>query len=213
VFIASYGLDIPSLEVAVMARPTKSIVLYYQTIGRVLRPSPGKEYAIVMDHADCVSKHGFIDQEPPWSLSSDESVSERQEREKKEKKEPREIECSVCHTLFKNRRDCPSCGHRMVLVGEPIPHWEFDLQEIEAQKKKNNQVSKTVKADFFAMLKGYAFDHGYAKGWAAHQYRKKFGVWPNHYKDVQAKAPNKEVSNWIRSRQIAWAKSKKAANG
>ena len=51
VFVASYGLDIPSLECAVLARPTKNITLYLQTIGRVLRISEGKTEAVVIDHS------------------------------------------------------------------------------------------------------------------------------------------------------------------
>ena len=50
VFIASYGLDVPRLECAVMARPTKSLPLYIQMGGRVLRPFEGKTGAIIIDH-------------------------------------------------------------------------------------------------------------------------------------------------------------------
>ena len=46
VFVASYGLDIPSLDCCVLARPTKNITLYLQTVGRVLRTFPGKIDAI-----------------------------------------------------------------------------------------------------------------------------------------------------------------------
>ncbi|MEM9646710.1 MAG: helicase-related protein, partial [Planctomycetota bacterium] len=43
--VATFGLDIPSLEVAVLARPTKSLTLYVQAVGRVLRPFEGKDSA------------------------------------------------------------------------------------------------------------------------------------------------------------------------
>jgi DNA repair protein RadD len=55
---------------------------------------------------------------------------------------------------------------------------------------------------------GYAQGHGYASGWAAHKFRDEFGVWPNDYKDVPALQPTPKVLSWIKSRQIAWAKSK-----
>lgn len=51
VFVASYGLDIPVLDCAVLARPTKNIALYLQMIGRVMRTSPGK---------DCVARGTMI---------------------------------------------------------------------------------------------------------------------------------------------------------
>jgi uncharacterized Zn finger protein (UPF0148 family) len=43
VFVASYGLDIPALDCAVLARPTKNIALYLQTVGRIMRTFPGKD--------------------------------------------------------------------------------------------------------------------------------------------------------------------------
>ncbi len=51
VAVLTTGFDLPSVEVAVMGRPTKSLVLYTQAIGRVLRPSPstGKTSALVLD--------------------------------------------------------------------------------------------------------------------------------------------------------------------
>jgi DNA repair protein RadD len=47
--ILTIGFDYPELEVVVMARPTRSLRLYYQTIGRVLRPHPSKEKAMIVD--------------------------------------------------------------------------------------------------------------------------------------------------------------------
>jgi superfamily II DNA or RNA helicase len=47
--ILTEGTDIPRAEVAIMARPTRSQVLFTQMIGRVLRPFPGKTDALVID--------------------------------------------------------------------------------------------------------------------------------------------------------------------
>jgi DNA repair protein RadD len=43
------GFDYPELQAMVMARPTRSLRLYYQAIGRVLRPHPSKEKAMIVD--------------------------------------------------------------------------------------------------------------------------------------------------------------------
>lgn len=48
--IFSTGVDIPELTVGIMARPTESKVLWYQQVGRLLRPFKGKKEAIVLDH-------------------------------------------------------------------------------------------------------------------------------------------------------------------
>jgi hypothetical protein len=47
--VLTEGFDAPWAEVAVIARPTQSQPLYVQMVGRVLRPFPGKEKALVLD--------------------------------------------------------------------------------------------------------------------------------------------------------------------
>lgn len=41
--ILTTGFDYPELDTVVLVRPTKSLALYYQMVGRVIRPAPGKE--------------------------------------------------------------------------------------------------------------------------------------------------------------------------
>lgn len=43
------GFDYPELETVILARPTMSLALWYQMIGRCIRPHPEKEYAEVID--------------------------------------------------------------------------------------------------------------------------------------------------------------------
>ena len=57
--IFSTGVDIPKLRTGIMARPTKSLILYKQQIGRMLRRCKGKDKAIIIDHANNVTEHGF----------------------------------------------------------------------------------------------------------------------------------------------------------
>lgn len=51
VMVLTEGFDLPAVEVAVIARPTRSMALLTQMVGRVLRPSPatGKTSALVLD--------------------------------------------------------------------------------------------------------------------------------------------------------------------
>lgn len=55
------GVDIPAFDVCVWVRPTESLVLHTQGIGRVLRLYPGKERAIILDFAGNLERHGDID--------------------------------------------------------------------------------------------------------------------------------------------------------
>lgn len=49
VMVATEGFDAPAISCVLMARPTRLPGLYTQTIGRGLRPSPGKDDCLVLD--------------------------------------------------------------------------------------------------------------------------------------------------------------------
>ncbi len=66
--ILTEGFDFPELSCCILARPTKSVALYLQMVGRVLRTAPGKQGAIILDHAGNVIEHGPPQIERVWTL-------------------------------------------------------------------------------------------------------------------------------------------------
>lgn len=83
--IFTEGFDCPDVEVVQLARPTKSLSLYLQQVGRVMRPTSGKEYGIVIDNACLWEEHGMITQPFSWSLNyslleEDKSSDDRKKR-------------------------------------------------------------------------------------------------------------------------------------
>lgn len=64
----SEGLDIPGIEAVQILRPTKSLALYLQQVGRGLRTAPGKEHAIIIDHTQNWFTLGLPDDPRFWSL-------------------------------------------------------------------------------------------------------------------------------------------------
>jgi len=62
------GFDFPELSCCILARPTKSVALFLQMAGRVLRTAPGKQGAIILDHAGNVIEHGPPHIERTWTL-------------------------------------------------------------------------------------------------------------------------------------------------
>ena len=54
--IISEGTDIPSVGGTILMRPTASLSLYLQMVGRELRPAPGKTEAVILDHVGNPSK-------------------------------------------------------------------------------------------------------------------------------------------------------------
>jgi DNA repair protein RadD len=99
--IISEGLNVPVVGGIIMLRPTKSLALYLQQIGRALRPAPGKTHAVILDHAANVFRHGFPDVEHPWTL----------EDRPKKKGKVLVKRCSGCGALIPAAaRVCPECG-------------------------------------------------------------------------------------------------------
>lgn len=62
------GLDVPGIEVVIMARPTMSLGKYLQICGRGLRVAKNKEYALIIDHVGNVKTHGLPDNKREWTL-------------------------------------------------------------------------------------------------------------------------------------------------
>lgn len=67
--IVTEGFDMPTIEVVQLARPTKSLSLYLQMVGRGLRIAEGKSEAIILDHAGCHDEHGLPDDPHLWTLA------------------------------------------------------------------------------------------------------------------------------------------------
>lgn len=67
--LISEGFDVPDADTAILLRPTKSLTIYLQAVGRVLRPAPGKERAVILDHVRAYYEHGSPDRDREWSLA------------------------------------------------------------------------------------------------------------------------------------------------
>jgi hypothetical protein len=53
---------------------------------------------------------------------------------------------------------------------------------------------------------------GYRDGWTAHKFRERFGAFPPwDYKNLRPAAPSESTLRWVKSRQIAYAKSRAVA--
>lgn len=90
--VLTEGFDAPWAEVAVIARPTQSAPLYTQMVGRVLRPYPGKESALVLDLVGASANRikTLIDLEPGLieEIRPGETLEEAVLREEEESDQP-----------------------------------------------------------------------------------------------------------------------------
>lgn len=97
------GFDFPSIDCIVMLRPTKSVGLYVQIMGRGLRMDGVKQNTMVLDFAGNVERHGPIDQIRVKSKrpKGDDAISVAPVKE-----------CPSCHELVHTSvMLCPGCGH------------------------------------------------------------------------------------------------------
>jgi superfamily II DNA or RNA helicase len=83
--IFTEGFDLPLIECVQLARPTKSVALYMQMVGRGLRTAEGKDRAIIIDHGLNVKEHGSPLKRRQWDISTTISGMERQAKKKKPK--------------------------------------------------------------------------------------------------------------------------------
>lgn len=72
------GFDLPSIEAVQVARPTQSLALHLQMLGRALRPTDGKSHAIILDHTGNWWTHGLPDEDREWSLTVPPKALKRQ---------------------------------------------------------------------------------------------------------------------------------------
>ena len=58
--VLTTGFDYPELDTIVMARPTMSLALWYQIVGRAIRPHPNKETGWIVDLCGNIKRFGEV---------------------------------------------------------------------------------------------------------------------------------------------------------
>lgn len=190
----------------ILARPTKSEMLFVQTIGRALRTAPGKPDALILDHSDSTLRLGFVTDIQHDGLDMGrEAQAAKQDRAKSV---PLPKECPSCAYLKPAKiHKCPSCGFAPERQAE-VEVLEGELAQIKGKKREMTSEEKRV---IYAGLLWIAQDRGYSSGWASHKFKERCGVWPNHYRDTAPYPPTPELASWVKSRQIAYAKGRAKA--
>lgn len=81
--ILTEGFNLPSIEAVQIARPTKSLSLWLQMVGRSLRPAEGKSHAVILDHTDNYLRLGMPCSNHIWTLEGVEPNNKTKLRKKK----------------------------------------------------------------------------------------------------------------------------------
>ena len=206
------GWDMPCVSCCVLARPTKSLGLFRQMVGRVLRPAPGKADALVLDHSGATIRHGFVEHPVVWPLHEDQRA-EVPVHAARQSGPPasRLVTCTECSAVRIAGKPCPVCGHMPRRPGHDVDVRDGNLAHLDRHGHLlPKHYSPEQKHEYHRMLVGYAVERNYKLGWAAHKFKERFGSWPEH-RFVAPLEPSAEVRAWARSRQIAFAKAMQKA--
>ena len=198
--VLTTGVDL-DVRCLILARPTKSEMLFVQIIGRGLRTAPGKADCIILDHSDTTLRLGFVDDIVHEELD-DGTGAKAATRERGGKAERLPKECSEC-TYLKDPgvHACPNCGFAPQRQNK-IEFLDGDLVQIKGSKAK---FTAAEKQEWYSGLLWIARERHYREGWADNKYRSKFGVWPRNLHHL-ARPPSRTILSWVKSEQIRWAK-------
>ena len=172
--LISEGFDVPDCECAILLRPTKSLTLYIQQSMRCMRYKPDKR-AVIIDHVGNYVRFGLPDADRQWSLEGKKKKSKSMSDDQTE-----EIRnCPKCFKVFgkygkdgKIINECPFCGYVFA---------KSERKEIEKIKDTRLEKIESFVVDYdtpdecrsYSELLIYARNHGYKKGWAYYQARRR----------------------------------------
>jgi DNA repair protein RadD len=160
------GLDVPDASCCILARPTKSLTIYLQAVGRVMRPHESKTDCIILDCAGLTYEHGFVDDAREWTLDG---------KVKKTKDEVPAVhicpECFAAYSKAQHPHECPECGFKTPVEQREVNNADVNMVELtqsmvdEIRKQNKIRDLKMCKTldDYKAMAKRR---YNYKIGWA-----------------------------------------------
>lgn len=154
------GLDVPAIEAVALLRPTQSLSLYLQQVGRALRPASGKDYAVILDHAGNALRFGLPDDPRAWSLQSG--------RRKRVGDNAAPIrQCPQCYAVMPAARPtCIECGFKFAVISREIDEVAGELREIEARRDRKIEQGRAETIDdliAIGRIRGYKFPERWAQ--------------------------------------------------
>lgn len=180
--LISEGFDMPGIVGAILLRPTWSLALYLQQVGRALRTAPGKDAAILLDHVGNSSRHGMPDDPREWSLLG---------REKRGKKDADNVAARTCETREVNGErivgclavspaaasKCRECGKPFAIKARTIDEVDGTLSEVEVEKaRRKADVDRAAARTLEDLIRlGTQRGYGNPEGWARHVYQARQG--------------------------------------
>lgn len=225
-FLMAYGVDVPSVECIVLARPTRSLAMYLQMVGRGMRPAPGKDHFFLIDHGRVVENLGLPTEKFAWSLDSKSNVNAAAEAHSRTSgaEQPRTCrECGHMWLVSEEGYACAMCGWAPSPKPKPIIVEDAELIELVTDTKRASPWDDDVQ-QFFQECLGvearrrpdvWQTTPNRQRAAAWHATREKFEIEtdsvPARYWSMEPARPSPQASGWMQYRRIRYARSTRAS--
>lgn len=220
------GFDVPDVKVCILCRPLrKSLTTHIQQMGRVMRPAPGKDRALVIDHTGNALRF-LRDTVDFWANGVDE-LNEGAEKDRLARtvteKERKELVCFGCQAVLPpGLQVCPGCGRErprkpsgVTVVGgttqkidlshDSSRRFEFDSHPI---LKDAHRAFQSFIAWATARKRG---DEAAGRRWAAGIFKGVYGAWPPRSFDTLPHLPDLltvDVEHFCRREMARYSKQR-----
>jgi DNA repair protein RadD len=163
------GLDVVGVECILQLRPTNSVSVYLQIIGRGLRPAPGKTECIIIDACANWRAHGLPSDPRDWSLKDD----------PRGRAKPRDRALKICRWCFAAAYAgpplCPNCQRPFPIESREVKRIAGELGEVSGDdllraRQIRDRRQQQGRAKTLEELEAYGRIKGYKPGWARRIY-------------------------------------------
>lgn len=160
------GFDCPAIEVGIDLSPTESLGRFRQRAGRILRTAPGKNGALLLDHAGNTLRHGLPTEDPAWSLAGVSKTGHRGNAA---------LTTRICPHCFSAQPSrlprCRNCKKDFPVDGRSIAQRKGELEKLTPEQLEAARLSQQLKdtRTLFALI-ALGKTRGYKdpEGWARH---------------------------------------------
>lgn len=212
--IFSEGFDCPDIEFIQLARPTQSLSMFLQQVGRGLRISEGKEKCLFLDNVGLYNRFSFPSTKRKWHyhfFGHDEEVPEptggdgtgpirRRENDLTEGNEEVFLIETISELRFEKQRAQEVFSIINELNNFLIYRDDYSLRLLESEFSKNNESSLCFDGKKVSVWKD---NSGESNTWDASFYLKNFKFRFEHEPETHYLDSEEELNRWLTFRFLA----------
>lgn len=179
--IVGEGVDVPELGCCQLFCEVNGRVKFLQCCGRIMRPSAGKTYGILIDHSGAVFRHGFPDEDTEWTLTGNVDSEFKAKHDAGET--AKAFYCKHCELAYHGTEACPQCGRkpvkppRSIFAPPPVDARNEILTEADRDGSRG-EWSHDQKVQHWLRCLGVAANRNGTFGMAGAIYKQKYDEFP-----------------------------------